>query len=186
MAEYSSQTVAQLKELLKERGLATDGKKADLVKRLEDADGAQPGEQPAAPAEAAPEPVAEAPAAEAPAEEANGAEQPAEPVAATEEAAPAEAEKPVEEKPAPKVLSPEERKSLAVDLLKKKIARAQKFGNEEGAEAARKDLARVEKFGVDPGTALAEEIGLVDKQLGSELRAGRDRKHKGKRGFKGK
>ena len=38
MSDYENMTVAQLKELLKELGLAVSGKKADLIARLEAAD----------------------------------------------------------------------------------------------------------------------------------------------------
>lgn len=156
MAEYASQTVAQLKVLLTERGLATDGKKADLVQRLSEND-AHTEETPS-------EPVSE-PAVSAPAPVAN--EEPAKAVEAVSETVEEPEKK--EEKPQPKVLSPEERKQLAVDLLTKKLKRAEKFGDEAGAEAARKDLKRVDKFGVELGTALAREIGLVDKSLSNGL-----------------
>lgn len=154
MPEYSSQTVPQLKELLKAKGLSVDGKKADLVARLTESDGQ---------AEPAPEPAAE----EAPETE------PPQPETAEPEVKPTEPEtsEKSEEKPEkPKPLTPEERKKLAVDLITKKIQRAEKFGDEQAAEAARKDLNRVEKFGVEPGTALAKEIGLVDKSFNNGLR----------------
>ena len=38
MSDYENMTVAELKELLKELGLAVSGKKADLIARLEAAD----------------------------------------------------------------------------------------------------------------------------------------------------
>lgn len=38
MAEYSKKTVAELQEILKSRGLASSGKKADLIARLAEAD----------------------------------------------------------------------------------------------------------------------------------------------------
>ena len=44
MSDYSSQTVASLKEVLKSRGLAVDGKKADLVQRLTEHDAQNGGE----------------------------------------------------------------------------------------------------------------------------------------------
>lgn len=167
MAEYASLTVAQLKELLKTKGLALDGKKADLVQRLQEADG--PGELDDEPETkpAEPEPTKE--------------EAVAEPVV---EDAP-EAAAPVAEKP--KKLTPEERKKMAVDLLTKKINRAVKFGDEALAQAARKDLARVEKFGLDPSTALAKELGVVNRSFNSELRTEKIHKNKSKKtGKKGK
>ena len=50
MSDYENMTVAQLKELLKEAGLPVAGKKADLIARLQDKDGA---------ADSAPEEVVE-------------------------------------------------------------------------------------------------------------------------------
>lgn len=38
MADYAKKTVAELQEILKSRGLASSGKKADLVARLTEAD----------------------------------------------------------------------------------------------------------------------------------------------------
>lgn len=173
-------TVAQLKETLAARGLPTDGKKADLVARLDaagelddesdSADKAAPAAasadttEAAAPADA----PTEAPEAAAPAENGEPAAEPA----AEEPAAEAE---PKKEKPKP--LTPEERKQMAVDLLTKKIKRAEKFGDEALATAAKKDLARVEKFGVDAGTALAKEIGQLNRSVNNSL-ADRPKKSK--------
>lgn len=156
MSDYSTQTVAQLKELLKGKGLSTDGKKADLVQRLVEAGTSAPAE------------------VEKPVE--------TEPVVAEEVAAPVVTEEPtltvVEPvaKEEPKVLTAEERKQLAVELLQKKVQRAIKYGDEAAAEAAKKDLARVEKFGVELGTALAAEIGLVDQSLGHGYKKKFDKK----------
>lgn len=182
MSDYSTFTVVQLKEVLKEKGLPVDGKKADLLQRLLDnanqeapAGGNElgddePQEEVKEPAESAPAPVAE------PVEESNPE---------AEAAPPAEKE----EKPKPKVLTPEERKQLAVDLLTKKVRRAEKFGDEAAAEVARKDLARVEKFGVELGTGLAREIGILDKNFNQGLRTDHKRgfkKNQKKNGFKQK
>jgi len=176
MSDYSTKTVPQLKDILKQKNLSIDGKKADLIQRLVEFD-SQSNET------VVPEPEADAPASEA-------AEQPA---ASTEEPAPAGAEndstltviQPKEDEPTqpppPKVLSPEERKSLAVELLKKKVARAEKFGDEQAAENAKKDLVRVEKFGVEPGTALAKEIGIVDSSLPNGRRFHKKFNHKSHR-----
>uniref|UniRef100_A0A0L0NUD3 SAP domain-containing protein n=1 Tax=Candidozyma auris TaxID=498019 RepID=A0A0L0NUD3_CANAR len=177
MTDYASLTVAQLKEQLKAKGLALDGKKADLVQRLVDLDAGEAQTEPAKE-----EPKEEPTKEEAPKQTEEKKEAPADENGA-------KTEEKVEDKK-PKELSPEERKQLAVDLITKKIKRAEKFGDEQLAQAARKDLARVEKFGVDPGTALAREIGLVDKQVNSGLGNFRRRKGKGHRnkskGKKGK
>lgn len=175
MSEYSSQTVASLKEILKSRGLAVDGKKADLVQRLTENDTQNGGESKAADNEATqPEELKE--------ENTGYAKAPAE--SASEPATVQENEQ-KEEKPVKKVLTPEERKQLAIELLQKKIKRAEKFGDEEAAEASRKNLARIEKFGVEAGTAVAREIGIVDRSLDDRIKF--NKKHsKNKKGFKSK
>lgn len=195
MADYASQTVAQLKEILKERGLSTEGKKADLVSRLTESDSANPGEATTTTsttnvAETATQPISET--GNGAATEATETNEQADTTGGTTTTetvtsndTTSEAKK---EKEAPKVLTPEERKSLAVELLNKKIARAEKFGDEAAAEQARKDLNRVSKFGVELGTSLAKEIGLVDNKLGEKKHHGRfkGKKFGGKhhRGFK--
>lgn len=167
MSDYSSNTVNQLKEILESRGLPTTGKKADLVERLVEADKSTETQEESKPEETV--------------ETTEKVEEPQEVKEETEETAPAETE---EAKPEPpKKLTPEERKQLAVELLNKKIQRAEKFGDEASAETARKDLKRVEKFGVEPGTALAKEIGLVDNSFNNGLRDKPFRKFK-KGGFK--
>jgi SAP domain-containing ribonucleoprotein len=184
MSTYSTQTVAQLKEVLKSRGLSTAGVKSDLVSRLEEADNAT-----SAPAEAAP--VSETPAT---------APEPVEEQKETLPAPPAEEEELLEiddaaeklekpEKPEPaavepkKELTPEERKAAAIELITKRIARAKKFGSEEDVSQAEKDLARVEKFGVDLGTALAREIGLASSEgLQTKHRHNSKSKSRGGRG----
>lgn len=172
MSQYASFTVAQLKDALKEKNLSTEGKKADLLARLTEA-------------ETTTEPVDETPQENVQTEE----PQPLATETTTETEKPAETtesenvEAIEEKKPEKKILTPEERKALAVDLLTKKIQRAEKFGDEAGATAAKKDLARVEKFGVDPSTALGKEIGSLDKEVNSELATRRQRRNhkKGKR-----
>ncbi|KAI5949488.1 hypothetical protein KGF57_004698 [Candida theae] len=195
MADYASQTVAQLKEVLKERGLSTEGKKADLVSRLTESDGANSKADITTDATAEPSTsnsvVTENEAVSEGAE--NSAQ--ADTTAATTTTASSDTTttttsdtKEESKEEAPKVLTPEERKSLAVELLNKKIARAEKFGDEAAAEQARKDLNRVSKFGVELGTSLAKEIGLVDNKLGEKKSYGRfkGKKFGGKhhRGFK--
>lgn len=176
MSEYSSLTVAQLKEKLKEKGLATDGKKADLVQRLTEASADEPTDEPKGeldetmneldePEEKDPEPKKE-----------EDPEKPKE-----------EPKEPKEEpKPEKKKLSPEELKKMAVEVLTTKIKRAEKFGDEALAQTARENLARVEKFGLDPSTALAKEIGLVDRGFSLELGVQKSREGRKKGGKKNK
>lgn len=209
MSDYSSQTVAQLKELLKQRGLSTEGKKADLVTRLIDSDNSQvtaaaQEEAPLqtegsttdaanevsieAPTEASAQPIDSKVAAnESTASSAAPGSEPTltviQPQPKTTQVAEGEAgadlkENNKESEP-PKQLTAEERKQLAVELLQKKIARAEKYGDEKLAEESRKSLNRVEKFGVELGTSLAREIGLVDDKLGS---GNGFKKHHGRRG----
>lgn len=189
MSEYASQTVAQLKEILKERNLSTDGKKAELVERLTESDKGQAAPQTGGELdEAADEssaPQTEDAAGSNEAEKAGDLTVIPPSEGKNEESSDAKAE----EKPKPKVLTPEERKQLAVDLLTKKIQRAEKFGDEGAAEASRKDLARVEKFGVELGTALAREIGILDKNFNQGLKTHKFNKfnknrNNNKRGFK--
>lgn len=171
-------TVAQLKELLKDKSLPVDGKKADLVARLTEAD-AEKGELDE-PNETNTEPAGE-PADEKPKEEAPVTEtlepqnpessKPSEATEASDIVAGEGSEKvKADKKPEKKVLTPEERKQMAVELLTKKIKRAEKFGDESLAQEARANLARVEKFGVDRGTSLAKEIDAMFRDINSELK----------------
>ncbi|AAS51851.1 ADL069Wp [Eremothecium gossypii ATCC 10895] len=143
MTDYASMTVAQLKDVLKERELPTQGLKAALVERLQQADATA-----AEPTDATTRPAAEEHTPEA-----------AEPAAT-----PAEAEAPVAEQRAaaePRTLSPEEMKQAAVAHLSKKLHRARKFGEDDAAVGAlQKQLARLEKFGLDLTTQLAQELGF--------------------------
>ena len=163
MSDYSTQTVAQLKEILKGKGLSIEGKKADLVQRLQEHDSQQ--QQPP-PQQQQPEPEVAEQQPEQPETKLEGNTQENESTLTVIQ--PKEQEQQQQEEPKPKQLSPEERKQLAIELLTKKVQRAEKFGDEQAANDAKKDLARVEKFGVELGTALAREIGLVDNSLSNK------------------
>lgn len=178
MSDYSTQTVAQLKEILKGKGLSIEGKKADLVQRLQEHDSQQ--QQPP-PQQQQPEPEVAEQQPEQPETKLEGNTQENESTLTVIQ--PKEQEQQQEEEPKPKQLSPEERKQLAIELLTKKVQRAEKFGDEQAANDAKKDLARVEKFGVELGTALAREIGLVDNSLSNKKF--NHYKRNNKRGFKG-
>lgn len=166
-------TVVQLKEALKSKGLATDGKKADLIARLTEAmagSGELDDEDDKKEKEALPQ---ASPLSALQHEESKNSIETAQSVD----------EEPVaDKKPMKKVLTPEERKQLAVDLLTKKIKRAEKFGDDAAATSAKKDLARVEKFGVDPSTALAKEIGALDRDVNTELSNKKFRKSRRRKG----
>lgn len=182
MSEYSSMTVVQLKEALKAKNLATDGKKAELVARLEAAATSGESNNTGEPETAAPAPAEE----NSETKEFGEVKEPVAEVSDAQKVAESSAENVFEKKPERKVLTPEERKALAVDLLTKKIKRAEKFGDEAAATAAKKDLARVEKFGVDPSTALAKEIGALDRDVNTELSERKHRRSSGKSRRRGK
>ncbi|KAL6449890.1 THO1 Protein THO1 [Candida maltosa Xu316] len=161
-------------------GLSIDGKKAELVQRLEEFDSSQQQQQ-----QQPEQPEAEQPAA-AVAEHEESKPEDANPVESTDGTTKTEDESTLtviqpKQKEEEKKLSPEEIKKLAIEHLETKVKRAEKFGDEDAANEAKKALKRVEKFGVELGTALAREIGLVDKSLS-------DKKKNFRRGggFKGK
>lgn len=192
-SELSTKTVVELKLLLKENGLSTDGKKVELVQRLQEF---QDQNTPVAATTAAAAAAAAAPESEQQQEQQSEESKPITEEGETgqqqeeEEGEKSNSNEGAEEstltviqpqpKEEPKQLSAEERKELAISLLEKKIKRAEKFGDEQAANDARKDLKRVEKFGVELGTALAREIGLVDKTLPNKNRHNR----RFNRGFK--
>ncbi|CAX44101.1 protein THO1 homologue, putative [Candida dubliniensis CD36] len=179
MSDYSSQTVAQLKEILKGKGLSIEGKKADLVQRLQEH---EPQQQQQQQQQQQPEPEPEVTEQQQQQPETKLEENSQENESTLTVIQPKEQQE-QEEEPKPKQLSPEERKQLAIELLTKKVQRAEKFGDEQAANDARKDLARVEKFGVEVGTALAREIGLVDNSLSNKKF--NHHKRNNRRGFKG-
>lgn len=146
MASYSSQTVAQLKELLKAKGLSLAGVKSDLVARLEESDNAVAVEEPAAETTLEPVPVEEPAPVEAPVEAKE------ETVTETKE---------TEEKPESKPeLTLEEKKQAAIEFLTAKIKRAQKFGDEASTKLSEAELKRIEKFGLNLSSDTAFELGF--------------------------
>lgn len=164
MSENSSKTVAQLKELLKEKGLSTAGVKSDLVSRLEEAEKSSEEAQPVTEQAEDSQDIQEPQGLQQPPEESKESELEAaskekpsvpEPLGNAEETA----EKPAEEPP--KTLSADEIKALALESLEKKAARAKKFGDEQGAKDAEKEIKRVEKFGLELNSALARDLGLA-------------------------
>ncbi|GME77411.1 unnamed protein product [Ambrosiozyma monospora] len=174
MSNYSSQTVATLKEALKSRGLATNGVKADLIARLEEADKIEAvldeeeeQEEPKEPAAKTEEQVTETkepeeekPQQEEPAvqnEQPQQQQQQPEQETATEKPATETANQPATEEK--KTISPEELREAAITLLTTKIARSKKFNDEEEVRRLEGNLKRVEKFGVALDSALAKELG---------------------------
>ncbi|CDO57746.1 hypothetical protein DV495_001701 [Geotrichum candidum] len=172
MSDYSKQTVAQLKQELGKRGLAKDGVKADLIKRLTendetktdvveviDEDNNEPAaiEQPetvtvdeqekATPASTTAA-IESQPAPTAPAADSTTTPAAETSTVATEAASPETKQ------------SDEEKYNTIVAELKKRISRSQRFNNttDKEAEAA---LKRIEKFGIEA----AGKIIKTDRQL---------------------
>lgn len=187
MSDYSTQTVAQLKDLLKSRSLPVDGKKSDLVSRLEladkssaennnddeDDDGLLPveGVDPQVPSTAEPTTKDETAAVGDDASKNDTSKNDTSP--STTAHAP---DSPVPEKKQDPPLTPEERKQKALAFLETKIRRAQKFGDDAAAAETKRVMARVEKFGVELGTALLVEIGLEPPKTANVKRPRGDRK----------
>lgn len=168
MSEYSSKTVPQLKEILKEKNLSTEGKKADLIERLNQQLLNEVAKQETQVGDEQQQQQQQVQPENHDDQVQNGKSEDIVDNAAGED--PTLTVIQPKQPEVPKVLTAEERKSLAIELLNKKISRAVKFGDEAAAEVARKDLNRVEKFGVENGTALAREIGIVDQGLPTHKR----------------
>jgi hypothetical protein len=189
MPDYSKQTVAQLKQELGRRGLAKDGVKADLIKRLTENDAGNSDvvelidegksevvaiDQPEAVTinqqeKAAPASIIAAvesqPAAVAPAEQSTAS-------AATETSTTATEVASLETKK-----TDEEKYNTIVAELKKRISRSQRFNNttDKEAEAA---LKRIEKFGIEA----AGKILKSNQQLHDRHGSGGHRRNGAKKG----
>lgn len=159
---------AKLQELLTARGLPVDGTKEVLIERLEesdkiaaelDQDDDDGEEAPAAPSAAAAAAAAEP--AVAPAVEEKKPEDAAPVEAAETPAAAGEAAKKEEEEEKKAEVTPETLKAAAIEHLTRKIARAQKFGEDQQVTTLQADLARIEKFGLALDSAIARELGLA-------------------------
>lgn len=180
MTDYKNLADPELKQLLVERNLPSDGVKEDLINRLLNND----KEVRAQLKTSSEQPVIETSSAEGTETAAvNSAD--AEMTikltttktsstntsgAATEknidrdngEATTSEETKKDEPKSLP---SPEEMKKLALDHLNKKLHRANKFGAEQSViDEINKSINRIEKFGLDLQNPLAIELGLVKPQ----------------------
>ncbi|EED16985.1 SAP domain protein, putative [Talaromyces stipitatus ATCC 10500] len=193
-SEYEKKTVAQLQEILKSRGLTANGKKAELIARLQEADKSSSETKPT---ETKPDATAEdiidwddeAPATEAPLKESTEAsteagaatiaaggqgqtlgEDPAKTSDLHVESAPQE-QPAAEEKPAVDYsigLQPTE----VEEELRKRKARAEKFGivAETGSETteAEKILERAKRFGTGASNDSDVGINRLDQALPNE------------------
>ncbi len=173
MSKYSSQTVANLKELLKARKLSISGAKKDLIARLTENDNEIQSEP-----KAQPDPIP--PVSEAP-EQTNDV--PIESNIETPQQSASEEKTLTVKYPEPPVapikeLTLEEKTARAISDLEKQIERAKKFGDAAGQADAEKSLIRIQKFGI------VETDKLVSSGLDSELGNGFHRARGGK--FRGR
>ncbi|KAL4966044.1 SAP domain-containing protein [Aspergillus stella-maris] len=216
MADYAKKTNAELVEILKSRNLPHTGKKAEMVARLEENDAAAPAAAaPAAttenaedvidweddevpttasntkPAETAPAPAAPAaaPTAAEPAQEAPKNEEKTEGIEAATTTESTEQQPAAEEKPVPNFSIGLSVTDLEAELKKRK-ARAEKFGITEDSQAAidaaEKKLERAKRFGTaGEEETNAESVGRLDQALPERSRKrGRGEGEQGGRGGK--
>lgn len=203
MNQYSSLTVAQLKDVLKGKGLSTQGLKAALVERLIQADVVSTMEEQTKKHKEENEfmrqtdnvsevkSVQEATVTsgdtvkdnlkqvtrDKKVDDPNGT--------ATEAKAVVEANLRPEKKHSYVYKpSPDEMKQAAVAYLSKKLHRAIKFGEDEDAiKKLKKQLTRVERFGLEMTTQLAQDLGFGK---GPEAAVGKKLFHPGRRPSLGK
>lgn len=169
MADYSKLTVAQLRDMLRDKNLSTQGLKNELIERIEKDDSGVVQAAEATEASAAGltdtlntenhfAAVEEEKTETAEADTADVDVSASEAIA-TETLVAVEEPKPVE---LVKILSQEEIKTMGLELLNKKLHRAKKFGQDQDEiDSLERLITRVEKFGVDLHTTLAKELGLV-------------------------
>ncbi|AOA60464.1 RNA-binding protein [Komagataella phaffii CBS 7435] len=166
--DYSSKTVAQLKEILKGKGLSTAGVKSELIQRLKEAPETEAGaiddeelleevsgdenKQENGASEKSKDQIVE-----------TAKEPEPEKVDATTTASETgkQVEKTEEKDETPVIkATPEEMKKAAIDLLTTRLNRAQKFQDEASIKTVEQEIRRVEKFGVALNTQLAVELGF--------------------------
>ena len=178
MSDYNAQTVVQLKELLKSRGLPPQGLKNELVERLvkDDSEKAgettseKDGEKKEQDLQKDEQGEIEQPEKETETNEKQeenqkdsvGTEGGAEDNAASGTEATAQEKTEVPAAPQEK----KDYKQMAIDLLNKKLHRAKKFGlAQEQVDSLQKLLVRIEKFGLDPNMPVAQEVGMVPPRV---------------------
>lgn len=172
MSDYNTQTVVQLRELLKSRGLPPQGLKNELIERLvkDDGDkageatGEKEGEQKEELQEGAQEEI-EQHKNEAGEHDKQEEKQDGNGVGSDGNDDSEERAVTAEDAAAPTEETPQEKKDykqMAIDLLNKKLHRARKFGqDQEQVDSLQKLLGRIEKFGLDPNMPIAQEVGMV-------------------------
>ncbi|KAF4553999.1 SAP domain-containing protein 2 [Elsinoe fawcettii] len=209
MADYSKMKNADLEALLKERGLPHTGKKAELVKRLQEADVASTeapkkdedeidwDDEPATATAATTEPAATAMAAGATGQPPNPQAVPNQQVdiepSTTDdlkvEAGPSDVatEKPTEEPKPAKDFTSGIATTTIDDEIEKRKARAKKFGMDESNDETLKALERAKKFGK---SELNEKLNQAlpekrERKRGREAEAPEDSRKRGRPGMRG-
>lgn len=168
MVDYTGKKVAELKELLKERGLSVSGTKAELVARLEEADSSisQDKTDEAAAEAAAAEPEAESKA------QVEVAQEDSSTVGETKEDVADKAPEVPQDKVETEVVVEEEeddgeKKEAVIAELEKRIKRNERFGaNEEQVAELKSQIERIKKFGLEKRQA---DNVLGAKVLGNKV-----------------
>ncbi|TKX26153.1 SAP domain-containing protein 2 [Elsinoe australis] len=213
MADYSKMKNADLEALLKERGLPHTGKKAELVKRLQEADatGAQPAKKDEDEIDWDDEPATAAAAATlepaATAIKAGGTGQPPNPQAVPNQqadidpaktddlkveagpsdAAPETAQSAEEVKPAKDFTAGIATSTVDEEIAKRK-ARAKKFGLDESTDETLKALERAKKFGQSDSVSDKLNQALPERRerkRGREVEESADSRKRGRPGMRG-
>lgn len=172
MTDYSKMKNSELEGLLKQRGLPHNGKKAEMVARLQEADKTGEAPQTSDPPATVSEPTIAAPEVSDSAKPEPAAVETAPDAPATQAAPTGEAAAPqAEAKPAIDFSTGLAATSIDDEIARRK-KRAEKFGTTEAETEAIKNLERAKKFGTGPA---ASSVGVNRLDEALPERAGRKR-----------